>query len=513
MSESASADRGAATQSTESRLIVASNRLPIALRPGEGGEVRVTPSDGGLARALWPLVERSRGTWIGWPGVAAEDLDPAAVARALAAWPGLRGVSLSRAEVEAYYAGFSNSVLWPLFHGLASRCEFGCGGFASYRRVNERFADAITVALEGRSGAVWIHDYHLMLVAERLRARDIRARLGLFLHTPFPALDDLLKLPWRAELLRALLAHDVIGVQSARDLRRFLACIDRLVAGVAVAERGAREALLRVADGREIVAGVFPIGIDTAPFERARDEVGVAQKAAALREGTGEKTIALGVDRLDYTKGLLERLRAFERALDRHPELVGRIVLVQVVVPSREQVPAYARLRRDVEREVGRISGRFATAGWAPIRFLYRPLTPEELLALYREADIALVTPLADGMNLVAKEYCASKLDRPGVLVLSEMAGAACQLRDGALLVNPYDEEATADAIWRAFSMPYAERAERAHALREIVATRDVHWWGEAFMASLLRDAPAPAAAAEVLPTVDVGPPRAAGAT
>jgi trehalose 6-phosphate synthase/phosphatase len=501
MSERAASGPVAAPALSPPRIIIASNRLPITLRACADGAARVEPAHGGLARALAPLVERSGGVWIGWPGVASEEVDGEALAAALAAWPGLRGVPLSRAEVEGYYAGFSNSVLWPLFHGLASRCEFGGGGWEAYERVNARFAEVIAGELAEASAVVWLHDFHLLRVAEHLRARGVSARLGFFLHTPFPSLDDLVKLPWREALLRALLAHDVVGVQSARDLRRLLTCVEKLAPDVSVSMRGDCEASIAV-HCHDLVVGVFPIGIDTESFRRARDEAHAASEAAALRASAGERTILLGVDRLDYTKGLPERLAAFERALERHPELVGRVVYVQVVVPSREQVPAYARLRREVERGVGRISGRYATADWAPIRYLYRAIAPDALLALYREADIALVTPLADGMNLVAKEYCAAKVDRPGVLVLSEMAGAACQLRSGALLVNPYDQEAIAEAIWRAYTMSPGERRARMRRLRDIVLGSDVHWWGDAFISSLLRDEPVPAAAAEVLPTI-----------
>ena len=488
----------------EPQLVVASNRLPIVLRRGEGGAIAVEAGQGGLARALAPLIARSGGTWIGWPGAACEELAPAAVDRALGAWPGLRGISLTREEISGYYAGFANSVLWPVFHGLAARGDFNAGNWALYQQVNRRFAEAIARVVGAGPAAVWIHDYHLLHVGAGLREFGVGARLGFFLHTPFPALDDLVKLPWRAELLRALLAHDVIGFQSARDLRRFLSCVEQLASGARIARRGACEATIRSSSRRAAVAGVFPIGIDPTPFQRARNEARVAAEARAIRASVGERTLLLGVDRLDYTKGLCERLGAFERALERFPELRGRIVLVQVVVPSREQVPAYARLKREVEREGGRISGRFATTEWEPVRYLYRALSPEQLLAAYREADIALVTPLADGMNLVAKEYCAAKLDRAGVLILSEMAGAASQLRGGAVLVNPYDEGAVAEAIGAACAMPETERRARMRKLCETVSRSDVHWWGKAFVSSLWRDEPVPVAAAEVLPTVEL---------
>ncbi len=494
---------GRGRRGVDTPVVVVSNRLPVALGRAPNGRLDVARGQGGLVSALEPFVTASGGRWIGWPGVAEEDVGRSSVEGALADYPRLRPVSLSRREIEDYYERFANSVLWPLFHGLTGRCEFSAGGFEAYRRVNRRFADTVYDSLSGEGEVVWIHDYHLINVAARLRERRSHARLGFFLHTPFPTLDDFVKLPWRGELLRGLLAHDVIGFQAQRDLRRFLSCVTALAREVAVHEGGAGEASLEFG-GRTASAGVYPIGIDPAPLARPAGEGGAARAAERIRAAAGHRTLYLGVDRLDYTKGLLERLRAYELALERHPELVENVVYVQVAVPSRENVPAYAALKRELERRVGQISGRFATPTWDPLRYLYTSVSPDELLALYREADVALVTPLCDGMNLVAKEYCAAKVGEDGVLVLSEMAGAANQLQAGALLVNPYDEVGMANALSRARSMPRGERASRMRRLRDAVFAEDVHWWGEAFLSSLLQGESAPDATFEYLPTIEL---------
>lgn len=547
MSQPVPPEPAASEPGADPRVVVVSNRLPIAFRDAGGGSLQIARGPGGLARALEPLVERSGGTWIGWPGITSDEIEPDALQRALRArrahcptgggHPGeggvadrgsesgdggdrfgcdlcIRPLSLSQDEVAGYYAGFSNSVLWPCFHGLTDRCELRHDDWEMYQRVNRRFADAVGDALEGDRDLVWIHDYHLLLVAAWLRARGTSARLGFFLHTPFPTLDDFLKLPWRGDLLRALLAHDLIGFQSARDLRAFLTCVDHLVAGAEVSRRGEGASVIELdaEDGeRRAVVGVFPIGIDVTPFATGRVGDRVAREVEALRGNAGERKLIVGVDRLDYTKGLPERLRAYERALARHPQLREQVTFVQVVVPSRESVPAYAALKGEIDRLVGRIAGGLATTSWEPIRYLYTSLAPEELLALYRGADIALVTPLADGMNLVAKEYCAAQIGGTGVLVLSELAGAACQLQDGAVLVNPYDADGVADAIWRAHNMSQVERRERMRRLRDTVVGSDVHAWGDAFLSSLLREEPAPATAAEYLPMIDLEPRQAPG--
>ncbi len=468
------------------RLAVLSNRLPVALTRGPDSRLRAAHSPGGLVNALEPVLRQKGGRWIGWPGVASEECDAESVRELLAAVERdvrLVPVSLSRGEIERYYGGFANSALWPAFHGLTDRCRVDDNCWRTYQEVNRRFARRLVAELDD-SETAWVHDYQLLLVGEEVRRERPGACLGFFLHIPFPRLDELMALPGSGDLVSALLAHDLIGFQTRRDLGRFAAVVSELLRlePLEVADGHIKIAV----DGRTVVAGHFPIGIDAAPWSRRAGSLAGEDRMAQLRRDIGPQAILLGVDRLDYTKGLLERLAAFERMLERHPEAHGQVTLLQVVVPSREAVADYAALKEELERQVGRVCGRFATPGWTPVRHLYRSLEADELAALYRLADVALVTPLCDGMNLVAKEYCASQVDGRGALVLGEAAGAAEQLGPaGAILVAPRDIDATASAIHRALTMEVGERRRRMEAMRRAVAEEDVFRWADGFLAEL----------------------------
>ncbi len=469
------------------RLAVLSNRLPVALTRGPDSRLRASHSPGGLVNALEPVLRRKGGRWIGWPGVATEQCDGDAVRALLAeVEDGIRlvPVGLSSAEVDRYYAGFSNSALWPAFHGLVDRCRADDTSWRVYQEVNRRFARRLIAEL-GDEDTAWVHDYQLLLVGQEVRRERPGVCLGFFLHIPFPRTEHLLALPGAGDLLLALLAHDLIGFQTRRDLGNFAEAVTALL-GLEVSEVG--EGRLRIAahGDRPVVAGHFPIGIDAAAWTRRAGSIAVGERIDELRRGIGPQAIMLGVDRLDYTKGLLERLAAYERMLERHPEAVGQVTLLQVVVPSREAVADYAGLKQELERQVGRVCGRFATPGWMPVRHLYRSLEPTDLAALYRMADVALVTPLCDGMNLVAKEYCAAQVDGFGALVLGEAAGAAEQLGPaGALLVSPHQVDATADAMHRALTMEMGERRRRMEAMRRAVAEADVFGWADGFLVEL----------------------------
>lgn len=469
------------------RLAVLSNRLPVALgRSADDSRFTATHSPGGLVNALEPVLRRKGGHWIGWPGVASEECDGEAVRSVLAeVEDGMRlvPVSLSRGEIDRYYGGFANSGLWPAFHGLVERCRVDESSWRVYQEVNRRFARRLLGEL-GEGDTAWLHDYQLLLVGQEVRRERPAACLGFFLHIPFPRADQLASLPDSHAIMSGLLAHDLVGFQTRRDLGHFAEAVTRLLH---LEARPLAEGRIRItAGGRAVVAGHFPIGIDAAAWMRRAASLEVEQRMDQLRREIGPQAIMLGVDRLDYTKGLLERLAAYERLLERHPETRGQVTLFQVVVPSREAVADYAELKSELERQVGRICGRFATPGWVPVHHLYRSLGADELAALYRMADVALVTPLCDGMNLVAKEYCASQADAFGALVLGEGAGAAEQLGPaGALLVAPRAVDATADTMHRALTMHVGERRRRMEAMRGAVAEADVFRWADGFLTEL----------------------------
>ena len=469
-----------------SGLAVLSNRLPVALNRDSDSRFSAAHSPGGLVNALEPVLRRKGGRWIGWPGVASEECDGDAVRAVLAGVEGgvpLVPVSLSRREIEHYYGGFSNAGLWPIFHGLVERCRVDESSWRVYQEVNRRFARRLVGELD-EGEAAWIHDFQLLLVGQEVRRQRPGTCLGFFLHIPFPRSDLLAALPDARAILTGLLAHDLIGFQTRRDLGRFAEAVTSLLR---LEARPLAEGRIRItAGGRAVVAGHFPIGIDSAAWMRRAASAEVEARMERLRRDIGPQAILLGVDRLDYTKGLLERLAAYERMLEQHPEAQGQVTLVQVVVPSREAVADYAALKIELERQVGRVCGRFATPGWVPVRHLYRSLEADELAALYRMADVALVTPLCDGMNLVAKEYCAAQADGVGALVLGEQAGAAEQLGPaGAILVAPRQVDATAEAIHRALTMPVGERRRRMEAMRTSVAEADVFRWADGFLAEL----------------------------
>src|SRR5262245_54810153 len=319
-----------------------------------------------------------------------------------------------------------------------------------------------------------------MYVAQALRERGLRAVLTFFLHIPFPPYDIFAKLPQQHRLLRALLQFDLLGFQTRRDLRNFLGCVRRVMSEARVGPR--RELQLVRFEGREVRLGHFPIGIDFDAFEKGAVSDAVRRRSQQLRAAFPDCQLILGVDRLDYSKGIPERLRAYRDALERYPELRGHVVLIQVVVPSRVEIPRYHEFKQRIDRLVGDINGRFSTSTWLPVQYHFRSLQREDLLAHYRGCDIAFVTPLKDGMNLVAKEYCACRIDQNGVLILSHFAGAAEQLKTGALLVNPYDVEEVADTILKAFRMSDAQRTARMKRMRRVVREENVFWWVDSFL-------------------------------
>jgi trehalose 6-phosphate synthase/phosphatase len=471
------------------RLIVVSNRLPFSFRRGDDGHARVEPSGGGLVTALLPVLRHRGGMWIGWPGAAeiSQGLQAEMAHVGEDAGYSLKPVPLSREEVRNFYEGFSNEVIWPLFHDLQSLCNFDPAYWRTYREVNRKFAEVVHNA-SGPGDFVWVHDYHLMGVAAELRRLETEARVGFFLHIPFPSPDIFLKLPWRLQIIESLLQFDLVGFQTVRDRRNFVQCVRTLVPGAEFDGRG--QVLQGRAGSRKLRVGNFPISIDFNTFMRQATAPDVAAHAKELHRLLPDRKLILGIDRLDYTKGIPLRLRAFQNLLERYPDLRERVSLIQVVVPSREDIDRYRELKTEIERLVGQINGSFVRpGGWVPVWYVYRSLSRRDLLAYYRAADIALVTPLKDGMNLVAKEYCACSIEEDRVLILSEFAGAAAQLSRGAVLVNPYDIEGVADAIRRACNMERRERRARMLRMRRSIREHDVFQWVDSFLrAAITKD-------------------------
>lgn len=474
-------ERPAVEPGIMNRVLIVSNRLPVTVRINGNGPT-VEPSSGGLATGVSEPHRKSGGLWIGWPGET-HSLKRAQ-RRALDAElqdRGLVPIHLTRREVREFYDGISNSMLWPVLQYLIDRLPIDTPGWDTYRSVNKRFAQEV-VARYQPGDTIWVHDYHLFLVPQLVREQLPNARIGFFLHIPFPSDDVFGILPWREEILRGLLGADMIGVHTTGYLRHFLASVRRFLR-VEPSSNAVQH------DGRTVRTGVFPIGVDVSSWEASAGSPAVAREVDEIRKEAGNRHILLGVDRLDYTKGLLRRLRAFERLLERDPALHDQVRLIQVTVPTREKAPAYEAFKRRVDEVVGRINGTFATANSMPIHRLHRSLEHSELAALYRAADVLLVTSLRDGMNLVAKEFVASRTDGDGVLVLSEFTGAADELTD-ALLVNPYDIDGLAATIERALAMPAAERRARMGSLRTRVREYDVHRWARTFLSELECSAP-----------------------
>jgi len=466
------------------RLIVVSNRLPFALDSAGEDLWTVTPAVGGLVSAVEPVLRERGGTWIGWPGLAGKIPQGPLTEATRDAGYNVVPVALSESERDEFYYGYSNEVIWPLFHDLQNFCNFEPAYWQAYKQVNERYADAIN--RNARPGDfIWVHDYHLMYVAQALRERSTSQNLSaltFFLHIPFPPYDIFSKLPQQRRLLDALLQFDLLGFQTRRDVRNFLQCVRRIIPDTKVLSRGETH-VIRF-EKRKIRVGHFPIGIDFDSFEKGAKSEEVTQRSQELRASFPHCQLMLGSDRLDYSKGIPERLRAFRNALERYPEMRGHMVLIQIVVPSRVDIPRYHEFKGRIDRLVGDINGRFSTNTWTPVQYHFRGLHREDLLAHYRACDIVFITPLKDGMNLVAKEYCACRTDEDGALILSQFAGAAEQLKPDALLVNPYDVEQMADTILTAFRMSQGERSARMKRMRRIVRKENVFWWLDSFLAA-----------------------------
>jgi trehalose 6-phosphate synthase/phosphatase len=463
------------------RLIVVSNRLPYVLEKQEGDEWSLQPGSGGLVTALLPVLRDRGGIWIGWPGTTEDVPEISDMFRRASRRAGymLEPVALTSEEVEAYYYGYSNETIWPLFHDLQSSAVFDPKYWQCYEHVNRKFAGALLSHCRA-DDFVWVHDYQLMDVARHVQETICLANLAFFLHIPFPAPDIYMKLPERHTLLTSLLAYDLVGFQTQRDRRNFIQCVRTLMKNARVRVEGNLH-VVRTED-REMRVGSFPIGIDAASLATRAAAPEVQNRVRAVQARFEGRQIVLGLDRLDYTKGIPHRLQAFANLLERYPEVRGKIHLFQVVVPSRVGIATYDQLKLEIERLVGEINGRYSEVGWVPVHYFFRSVDQTELLAFYRAASIALVTPLKDGMNLVAKEFVACSLEEDSVLILSQFAGAAAQLGRGALVINPYDIQQMADALYAAFHMSPGERRYRMRRLRRNVRSQNVFWWVDSFM-------------------------------
>jgi len=459
---------------TQAQMVVVANRLPFDMEKLPDGTTRARQAPGGLVTALAPILSRREGAWIGWPGSPDVTLEPT-VTDGLSLHP----VTLTAADVDDYYEGFSNETLWPLYHDAVVESHFHREWWDAYQRVNQRFADA-AAELAAPGATVWVHDYQLQLVPQLLRRQRPDVRIGFFLHIPFPPVELFMRLPWRTQIVNGLLGADLIGFQLPGGARNFSRLAKSLTG--ASTTGGAIEH-----DGRTIHAGAYPISIDSAEQSALAATPRIHQAAHQLREDLGRPTkIILGVDRLDYTKGIDVRLRAFGELLAEGDPAVENAVMVQIATPSRERLGSYKRMREAIEQQVGSLNGDYGRIGSPAVHYLHQSLPREELAAFYVAADVMTVTPLRDGMNLVAKEYVACRVDGGGVLLLSEFTGAARELRAG-LLVNPYDTDGVKDGLRAALNMSPVEARRRMRSLRRQVLTHDVDRWAAAFLSALER--------------------------
>jgi trehalose 6-phosphate synthase len=454
--------------------VVVANRLPVdEVLTDQGREWRRSP--GGLVTALQPILSHTKGVWVGWSG-SAGDAPPSFESEGIQLHP----VPLSATEVENYYEGASNATIWPLYHDAVEPPAFHRHWREAYRRVNQRFAEA-TDRVAPFGSVVWVQDYQLQLVPAMLRARRPDLRIGFFLHIPFPPTELFLQLPQRDEIIHGLLGADLVGFQTPLGAQNFLHLAHHLLG---LPRRGSRVEV----DGRPVRAGAFPVSIDIDELEALVATEGVRARAQQIRSELGDpRTIILGVDRLDYTKGIEQRLRAYRELLAEGRLSAPDAVLVQVATPSRERVEHYSRLRDNVEREVGGINGEFGRVGAPAVHYLHQSYSRAELAALYCAADVMAVTPLRDGMNLVAKEYVAARTDLGGTLVLSEFAGAAAELHE-AYMCNPHDLNSIKDALMRAAEANPREAAERMGGMRRYLRDHGGREWAADFIAALTED-------------------------
>jgi trehalose 6-phosphate synthase/phosphatase len=459
---------------TSKRIIIVSNRLPIKIT-GKQDDISYHNSEGGLATGLGSIYKQNNNLWIGWPGALVDEDEQAKVISDLEP-KNLYPIFLNQQEINDFYEGFSNETLWPLFHYFHTYATYEPSQWDAYLAVNKKFARAI-LEKATKDDIIWIHDYQLMLVPEMVRKELPDISIGFFQHVPFPSFEVFRMLPWRKELLCGLLGADVIGFHTYDDVRHFLSSSSRLLNLNGVGNE-------LIVKNRTVTIDAFPISIDYKKYRLLAEDSVTRRNERKLKQLINHSKLIISIDRLDYSKGIIQRLQAYQLLLERNPDLRGKITMIQLVVPSRDTVQKYKELKEEMNKMVSEINGRFSTFGWQPIHHFYRSFPLHLLSALYKAADVALVTPMRDGMNLVSKEYIASKLDQKGVLVLSEMAGAARELSD-AVMVNPNDIWDFAEKIRQALDMPEDEQKRRMIAMQQTVSKFDIYNWVENIMEKL----------------------------
>jgi len=467
-----------AKKKLDKRLIIVSNRLPISVG-NTRHELTITPSVGGLATGLSSFHQDNNGLWVGWPGATPSNKEEKHVLQdrlwnEFNCYP----VYLSATDLKKYYYGFSNQTIWPLFHYFSSNCTYDASTWEGYKRVNQLFCRRLLEVVKD-DDLIWIHDYQLLLLPQMVREKIPDATIGFFLHIPFPSMEIFRALPWREEILRGMLGADLIGFHTYDYSRHFLSCVLRLLGE----EHEYGQILMK---NRTVKVDTFPMGIDAEKFLKTAQSNKVAKKIKSLKNHLNTDKIMLSVDRLDFTKGLTERLRAYEVFLEKNPRWHGKISFVMICVPSRTQVDEYQLLKKDLDELIGKINGRFSAPGWTPIIYMYRSIPFEQLVALYTLSDVGAVTPLRDGMNLVSKEYLICQdINKKGVLILSETAGSAAELGE-AILVNPNDIDKMAQGIKQALTMPDRVKKAAIEVMNKRIKKYNVFRWAEDFVEQLL---------------------------
>lgn len=459
------------------KIIFVSNRLPITVKK-QDGELSYNESIGGLATGLKSYHQQGGSLWAGWPGIASDELieeEQLTIEKELDEKYQSLPVYLSEQEIEQYYHGFSNETIWPLFHYFTGNTEYSQDTWKAYKRVNEKFFEALTPVIEN-DDTIWIHDYQLMLLPQMIREKYPEARIGFFLHIPFPSFEIFRLLIWREEILQGLLGANLIGFHTYDYVRHFVSSVRRVL--------GIEHNLYKLnCDTHTVQVDAFPMGIDYDYFNKFRTEQVSTELEAFIESTKGVRNI-ISIDRLDYTKGIPDRIRAFKRFLEEYPEYHERVRLNLIVAPSRVEVETYDRLKKQIETLVSEVNGQFGTANWMPVWFFFRSFSQEDLITFYRHSDVLLVTPLRDGMNLVAKEFIAARNDFKGMLVLSETAGAASELGE-AVIVNPNDHRAIARGIKAALDLPETEIVERNRRMHNRISRYNVHFWADEFISAL----------------------------
>ncbi|WP_109833088.1 bifunctional alpha,alpha-trehalose-phosphate synthase (UDP-forming)/trehalose-phosphatase [Reichenbachiella versicolor] len=460
------------SEKTNSKTIIVSNRLPVRVVK-DGDSLSFQATEGGLATGLGSIYKEGNNLWIGWPGATLTTDEEKATTTKELVEQNMSPVFLTEEDMELFYEGFSNETLWPNFHYFNQYSIFREETWESYKAVNQKFADAI-LEKTNEEDTVWVHDYQLLLVPDLLRQKNPDLKIGLFLHIPFPSYESFRLIPWRRELLLGMLGADFIGFHTYDDTRHFLSSVNRL-AGI-----GNDHGIIKHGN-RKIMADALPMGIDYEKYEKEAASPDTLKKEVSYRTAIGSARMMLSIDRLDYSKGIPQRLRAFEKFLELFPQYREKVSLVMIVVPSRYNVGRYIELKEEIDLLVGRINGQFGRLSWTPVHYFYRSYPLHALSAFYRMADVGIISPLRDGMNLVCKEYIASKLDQKGVLILSEMAGASKELSD-AILVNPNNQAQLIEAMKDALEMPEEEQVKRMTVMQNTLRRYNIYHWVKLFM-------------------------------